>query len=465
MTNTKGKAEKETRVQIRTRQPGPVQPSGFSQLRRHVDLGSVDTVAEILSLPVDVPPRAEDTTQRTGNTLSTSSSQKMGNTLSTDVTSRADSTYRAGHTYHEGHTLGTGNTHSTSQTPKTSTTQRTGNTRRTRPSSILARSTTSAPVSPDRDFQKVPNSVTREMAARLFRGKSKQIYDYLWSQSRGAVTPTRVVRRSRPQLLRGADFGSMGTVERCIDFLTAVGLLKVRTIVGESEGNEYEIFTPEEVAPALLGLSPSTGNTYGTGETGSTLNQVLPVLPETGITGSTLSSMPPSVSGEPNTSFKTTEEKPDDEAFAGLVALLKRATGEVTGKESAPAEAERWTEVGELLVAELKLIASRTTVSSAPALLAEHLRRRLSKVPASTTAKPSTRTETPHERAAPIPPTNEELIDTYVNFRHSGMSSDEIDALLSLSVDPEQWPQIRQSAISRYEAERGAVRPPQTPEE
>jgi hypothetical protein len=117
------------------------------------------------------------------------------------------------------------------------------------------------------------------MAARLFRGKSKQLYDYLWSQSRGAVVPTRAVRRSRPQLLRGAGFGSMGTVERCVEFLVEVGLIRVRTIVGEAEGNEYEVFTPEEVAPALLGLPPSAGTTHETGNTGSTLKQVIPGLP------------------------------------------------------------------------------------------------------------------------------------------------------------------------------------------
>ena len=40
-------------------------------------------------------------------------------------------------------------------------------------------------------------------------------------------------------------------------------------------------------------------------------------------------------------------------------------------------EPSDWREVAEVLAAELKMAAGRTTVSSAPAFLAEHLRRRL----------------------------------------------------------------------------------------
>lgn len=66
MTNTKAKGEREQRVQIKTRQPGPVQPSGFTQLRRHADLNSVDTVAEILSLPTEAASIVDPDQTRTG---------------------------------------------------------------------------------------------------------------------------------------------------------------------------------------------------------------------------------------------------------------------------------------------------------------------------------------------------------------------------------------------------------------
>jgi hypothetical protein len=58
----------------------------------------------------------------------------------------------------------------------------------------------------------------------------------------------------------------------------------------------------------------------------------------------------------------------DDEAFAELRAAAK----EITGKEAID-----WQELDEVLTTELKIAAGRTTVSSVPAFLAEHLRRRL----------------------------------------------------------------------------------------
>jgi hypothetical protein len=67
----------------------------------------------------------------------------------------------------------------------------------------------------------------------------------------------------------------------------------------------------------------------------------------------------------------------DDEAFADFVGLMSRTAEEVTGHTPSAAERERWLEVAEVLSAELKIAAGRTTVSSVPALLAEHLRRRL----------------------------------------------------------------------------------------
>jgi hypothetical protein len=68
----------------------------------------------------------------------------------------------------------------------------------------------------------------------------------------------------------------------------------------------------------------------------------------------------------------------DDEAYAELLSRLREAVKDVTGRESTQADAERWGELAELLVTELKIAAGRTgSVSSVPAFLTEHLRRRL----------------------------------------------------------------------------------------
>jgi hypothetical protein len=68
----------------------------------------------------------------------------------------------------------------------------------------------------------------------------------------------------------------------------------------------------------------------------------------------------------------------DDEAFAALNSALRQMTREVTGREPSASDAERWRELAELLTTELKIAAARTdSVSSVPAFLTEHLRRRL----------------------------------------------------------------------------------------
>jgi hypothetical protein len=70
----------------------------------------------------------------------------------------------------------------------------------------------------------------------------------------------------------------------------------------------------------------------------------------------------------------------DDEAYAILLSRLRQGVKEVTGRESTAAEAERWGELADLLVTELKIAAGRTgSVSSVPAFLTEHLWRRLRK--------------------------------------------------------------------------------------
>lgn len=70
----------------------------------------------------------------------------------------------------------------------------------------------------------------------------------------------------------------------------------------------------------------------------------------------------------------------DDEAFAEFVGLLRESAREITGRQPSAAESAKWRELAEVLVTELRIAAGRTTVSSAPAFLAEHLRRRLWKL-------------------------------------------------------------------------------------
>jgi hypothetical protein len=60
--------------------------------------------------------------------------------------------------------------------------------------------------------------------------------------------------------------------------------------------------------------------------------------------------------------------------------VLRENATEITGRQPSATEAVRWRELAEVLVTELRIAAGRTTVSSVPAFLAEHLRRRLWKL-------------------------------------------------------------------------------------
>jgi hypothetical protein len=80
-------------------------------------------------------------------------------------------------------------------------------------------------------------------------------------------------------------------------------------------------------------------------------------------------------SGDPKTSFKTKEENLDDEAAPPKLRALER---ELTGKNSGTTA--QWDELFDVLGAELRIAAGRTTISSVPAFMAEHLRRRLWKI-------------------------------------------------------------------------------------
>jgi hypothetical protein len=209
------------------------------------------------------------------------------------------------------------------------------------------------------------------MREGVFKGKSKQVYDYLWSVSRAAIVPTRTVRKSRKEIKAGSGLGSMVTVDAAIEHLQSVGLLRAISSIGSLLGNEYEVFTYEEASTSTSSTSSSTSLTQKV--------DVLDVL-ESSSTRTTQVIDNTGSSSLPKTSFKTKEENSDDEAFAELAEAFRQITTELTGKTPTAAEAVRWKELAELLITELKIAAGRTTISNVPAFLTEHLRRRLWKV-------------------------------------------------------------------------------------
>ena len=231
------------------------------------------------------------------------------------------------------------------------------------------RTPSTRPIAPERDFQRVPNSVTRHAIPQgLFRGKSKQVWDYLYSMTRGAIVPTRTVRRSRKEIKAGSGLGSMVTVDAAIEHLALVGLVSVRPAVGSLIGNEYEVFTPDEATTRTSSIASTTSLTQ---------NLVDLVEPESSNTRTT-QTIDSAASFKDAKTFIKTKDRSDDEPLAELVAKFQQASRALTGKEPGSAERARWGELADLLVAELQIAAARTgQVSSVPAFLTEHLRRRL----------------------------------------------------------------------------------------
>lgn len=257
---------------------------------------------------------------------------------------------------------------------------------RTPPTPPTPRTARTPPVAPERDYMKVANSITREMVSGgHFSGKSKQLYDFLYSKTRGAVVPARSIRITKPKLMLGAGIGSERTLLKNIAHLKSIGLLKVSITDGKHGGNEYIVLLPEEVESPEQPTprTPPTPPTPRHAQHGRhALQKVGGVRGvESGVGGVGSETIESTTSGEDKT-FSLRPQKTiddDDAALAGFTSILKRAAKDVTGKEPSVSEAERWRELGELLSTELKIAAARTAVSSVPSFFAEHLRRRLFK--------------------------------------------------------------------------------------
>jgi hypothetical protein len=259
-----------------------------------------------------------------------------------------------------------------------SPTAQTGKSRRgTRPA--LSRQPAQTEIAPSRDYMKAANSIVREAIRHgLFRGKSKQLYDFLYSKTRGAIVPSLSARLRRSELMKGSSIGSTHTLRDNLLHLRAVGLVSWKAIHGEQDGNVYSVHLPEEARlPFDLDGNPVQVSSPDHSES----NPLRPLSAETAQSEQSLSQVESTPSSEAKTSSLRPERTIDDDAaLAEMIAVLKAATKEITGRDIVKAESARWKELAEVLIAELKIAAARTTVSSVPAFLAEHLRRRLWKL-------------------------------------------------------------------------------------
>ncbi|HEY0078683.1 MAG TPA: hypothetical protein VGB73_08555 [Pyrinomonadaceae bacterium] len=229
------------------------------------------------------------------------------------------------------------------------------------------------PIAPEKDFNKRANSLERDaLPSGLFPGSSKKIYDALYLRTRGAIKPCRTIRATKKDIAEWSGVRNRKTLDSHLRHLATCGLITREWELGSNDGYLFEVRLPEETPLMDRGGQRDRPSDQkldrGTDQKRDSGGQSQIVENKAG-------------SVEPKTFIKTKEEKTDDEAFAEFLAALKETTKELTGKEPAKAEAERWRELAELLMAELRIAAARTpSVSSVPAFLTEHLRRRLWKM-------------------------------------------------------------------------------------
>lgn len=329
-------------------------------------------------------------------------------------------------------------------------------TRHTTESNVVESPQDQTTVSPQRDFTKVANSINREaVPAGLFSGKSKQLYDCLYSLTRGAITPTRSVRISRPKLMKKAHIGSRITFDTNVERLIGVGLISVTKKVGEHEGNEYIVYVPEEIESTM----PShTSVPSQTSMTRYAQKLVRLVGLETSPTSHT-SNLIDSTTYDPSKTFFKTNTN-DDDALAQFTEIFREVSRELTGQNPLIGERERWAELAHVITQELRSAAARTgPISSVPAFLTAHLKRRFIH-----------KSVTPDARRANAKPTKEEkladrgdelLSDTVrrlseeditehtgfiVDLLNHGYSLEQTETQFAAGFHPDDWTEIKTRA-------------------
>ncbi len=205
----------------------------------------------------------------------------------------------------------------------------------------------SASVIPEKQFYRKPNQ-TSDRLDRLLTPAESKVLDQLVRLTIGFNQEVRQVRISTLQSRTG--YRSDKTVRAALNGLEMKGVIAKVTHHNSPLGDEYRVLS---------------------------LNAELPQYRSTPVENTAV--LESKSTGQLNTVLNNIERSDDDEAFATMCSALRRGAKDVTGREPSVSDAPRWAEVADVLMTELKIAAGRTTVSSAPSFLAEHLRRRLFK--------------------------------------------------------------------------------------
>ncbi len=306
-------------------------------------------------------------------------------------------------------------------------------------------------VAPARDFARVANSITRDaLPGGLFKGTSKKLYDALYLRTRGAIVPLREIKARQSDLMHWAGV-SHNTLRAHIRHLEAVRLIEIKWELGDNDGAVYEVRLPEEIVnlepPSTPLQPPPTTNQ----KLGSPSNQKLVV----GGGGQTIGNV--ITSQEPKTSFKTNTI--DDEAIAlsDFHTALCEATRKLTGRAPKAADREQWTELAKLIVGELNEAAGRAgSVSSVPAFLAAHLKRKFSKPGSQKREGKSPAAPVDVSAPATIPDPDRRLTPAEIaeqsriiaELLESGYTLEQAEEQFAGSYHPDDWVAIRAATLA-----------------
>ena len=223
---------------------------------------------------------------------------------------------------------------------------------------------------PKRDFTRTANSIVRDaIPAGVFSGKGKQLYDYLYLKTRGAIVPKHSARIPTGDVMKGSGM-TRHTYRAHLQRLVSSGLVKVDERAGEHGGNVFTVYLPEEI-----GIN--RGDRGDRGDTSVTVqdrDMVQGSEVDRGDRGLSVGDV--ETSTDPKTSFKTKDQE-DDERARSIGQIFMEMEREVTGANKSTLE--QWAKLKGVLLGELKSVATRSTVNSASAILAEHLTRRFAK--------------------------------------------------------------------------------------
>lgn len=268
----------------------------------------------------------------------------------------------------------------------------------------------SAPAkNPRRSIAVRPQDEAEEPSSEVFvsvdathTASEKIIYSHMYRET---ISKGRHEGHFGPALLmKLSGIRSRNTVHKALyGLIEKLSVEKVAESLGNPFGPRYRIYGPQEILrrrkAAGMVIDPQTKRITERDGIPTGIPKSIPEGTPPAITKNWDTPLPNSgIAGIPNSGIllntvNTTDVDPsaggsssnkstrnDDEAFADFVKLLRENTAEITGRQPSGADAARWRELAEILVTELRIAAGRTTVSSVPAFLAEHLRRRLWKL-------------------------------------------------------------------------------------